>query len=170
MVHPQRVYIIGFMGSGKSTAGKKLAAMKGWDFIDLDNKIQEETSSTIEQIFSEKGEQFFRDIESEKLTGLKTDKNTVISVGGGTPCFKDNMDFMLRTGIVIYLRMTPAQLKSRLDGASSTRPLIRNLKDVDLLDFISSKLKEREEYYMRASLIIDGLDLNIRNLSNLLDT
>ncbi len=104
------LYIIGFMGSGKSTAGKKIASHIGWSFIDLDKKIEEHTGKTIPEIFSQDGENYFREIETKLLRNLKTGSDTVISTGGGTPCHSDNMNFMLKTGLTLYLKLTPAEL------------------------------------------------------------
>src|SRR5664279_2631025 len=93
------VYIIGFMGSGKSTAGKKLASLLGWSFIDFDKRIEEHTGKPISEIFSQHGENYFRNLETEILKNLKAETDTVISTGGGTPCYGDNMDYMLETGL-----------------------------------------------------------------------
>lgn len=160
------VYIIGFMGSGKSTAGRKLATSLGWAFIDLDRKIEERAGKTIPQIFSQNGEDHFRKIESETLHELDSESNTIVSTGGGTPCHGRNMDFMLETGLTIYLKMTPEQLASRLLESSGERPLIKNIPDDKLKDFIEDKLSVREKWYLRAKIIIDGMNLNINNLDS----
>ena len=116
MVKSQKIYIIGFMGSGKSTAGKKLASLMGWTFVDLDKKIEEFAGKSIPEIFAQDGETSFREIEAKILRSLNSLKNTVISTGGGTPCYSDNMEYMLDTGLTLYLKLTPGQLKSRLSG------------------------------------------------------
>lgn len=164
-----RIYIIGFMGSGKSTAGEKLASIIGWQFIDLDTQIELKAGQSIDNIFSSSGEDHFREIEEETLLNLKIRDNTVISTGGGTPCYGSNMEFMLKTGLVLYLRMTPDQLKNRLEG-STDRPLIKNIDKNLLLKYISDKVSEREKYYLQASIIADGDDLDIKSLSNLIIT
>jgi shikimate kinase len=165
MAAGRRVYIIGFMGSGKSTTGKRLAATLGWQFIDLDKEIELNAGKAIKEIFSTSGEDHFRELETETLTSLKIEKDTVISAGGGTPCHRSNMDFMIRTGLVVYLKMTPGQLKSRLEGGATSRPLIKNISKTELLQYISAKLSEREEYYLKASIIVDGIDLDIKFIS-----
>jgi len=147
MLSSQKVYIIGFMGSGKTTTGKKLASLLGWSFIDLDKVIEEKTGKTIAELFSYSGEDYFRDVESEALKGLQSEMNSIISTGGGTPCYGDNMAFMLETGLTIYLKLTPAQLKSRLIESKTERPLIKNINSNDLLSFIENKLSFRETYY-----------------------
>jgi shikimate kinase len=151
-----KIFLIGFMGSGKSTAGKKLASHLRWSFIDLDKTIENMTGMKIRDIFSEKGEAFFRQTESEALQGMASESNAVISTGGGTPCFGNNMDFMLGTGLTVYLRMTPAMLKSRLADSSDYRPLLKDIDIEDLEEYIAGKLSEREKWYSRAEIIVDG--------------
>ena len=162
------VYLIGFMGSGKSTAGKKLASSLGWDFIDLDKKIEEAAGQRISMIFSEKGEDFFRMMESDVLKSLHSCNDTVVSAGGGTPCYGDNMDHMSETGVTVYLKMTPVQLRSRLAGSQQERPLIKGLDYEALLEFIKMRLSSREEWYSRAEFIIDGFDPDIKTLRKLI--
>ena len=124
-----KVYLIGFMGSGKTTTGLKLASLLGWEFKDLDKNIEENTGMTIPEIFSHHGEAYFREVESRILRSVEPVKNTVISTGGGTPCYSDNMDFMLNTGLTIYLKLNAGQLKSRLSDSNGERPLIKDLSE-----------------------------------------
>ncbi len=159
------VYIIGFMGSGKTTAGKKLASLLGWSFIDLDEEIVKETGKSIPDIFSGEGEEHFRNIESKVLKNLNPVNNTVISTGGGASCHNDNMEFMLNSGLTVYLKMTPSQLVSRLESSSDKRPLIKNMDKDSMLEYIEEKLIHREKWYGRAEISVDGFDLNIRALS-----
>jgi shikimate kinase len=167
MPNSRIVYIIGFMGSGKSTTGKKLASMLGWSFIDLDTRIEEHTGKKIPELFSIYGEEYFRKIESEVLRKLKSQNNTVISTGGGTPCHGDNMEFMLETGLTIYLKLTPAQLKSRLSESKGERPLLKDITDGNLQNFIEERLALREEVYSRAEIHIDGFDMDYASLHSL---
>lgn len=167
MVKGHIIYIIGFMGSGKTTAGKKLASYLGWSFIDLDMKIEEHTGKTIPEIFSDSGEEYFRNIESGLLKSLDYQSNTVISTGGGTPCYSDNMDYMLNTGLTLYLKLTPGQLKSRLSESKGERPLIKDLDVHKLQSFIEKKLADREKWYNRSDIISEGIDLDINLLSSL---
>ncbi len=157
-----KVYIVGFMGSGKTTTGIKLAGLLGWSFNDLDRGIETHTGMTIPEIFSKKGEEWFRKVESEVLRSPEFSHYTVISTGGGTPCWGDNMDYMLGTGLTMYLRLTPSQLRSRLAGSGGERPLIRDLGEQDLLNFITEKLAAREKWYNRADLTFDGFNTDLR--------
>jgi shikimate kinase len=158
------VYIIGFMGSGKTTVGKELAILLGWQFIDLDKKIEEHTGEKIPEIFSKHGEEFFRNAESGMLKSLILHKDTVISTGGGTPCQDGNMDLMTGTGLTIYLRLTPGQLKSRLSEATEERPLIKDVGEENLLPFIEKKLALREKWYNQAEITVDAFNLDIVSL------
>ena len=162
MLKGNKIYVIGFMGSGKTTTGLKLAGLLGWSFTDLDKSVENHTGMKIPEIFSQHGETYFREVESEVLKSLKSVTDTVISTGGGTPCYRDNMDYMLESGLTIYLKLTPGQLKSRLSASKGERPLIKNLNDEKLLSFIEEKLASREKWYNKAELTVDGFDTDIR--------
>ena len=151
------VYLIGFMGSGKSTFGKRMAARAEWQFADLDSIIENAEGRTVDQIFSASEEDYFRQIESQTLRSIPHDGNHVIACGGGTPCYKDNMEYMNNTGITVYLKHDAATLVHRLAKAKKVRPLLKNMSPGDLKKYIVAKLAEREEYYNKARIIIDGL-------------
>jgi shikimate kinase len=167
MQQATKIFLIGFMGSGKSTSGKKLASHLNWSFIDLDEKIENMTGMKIRDIFSEKGEAFFRKTESEALHDMVSETNAVISTGGGTPCFGDNMDFMLSNGLTVYLRMTPASLRNRLEDSSDHRPLLKDIGKERLQEYITAKLSEREKWYSSAEIIIDGFNTDFSVLYSL---
>ena len=156
--------MIGFMGSGKTTLGKKLASHLNWSFIDLDERIEQKAGMKISQIFASKGESYFRETESEVLKNLKTVTDTVISTGGGAPCFGENMDYMRRSGITVYLKMTPGQLKNRLLRSSKERPLLKNIPIDELEDYIEQKLSEREKCYSRAEIVFKRFEADISDL------
>jgi len=158
---PHIVYLLGFMGCGKTTVGKKLAASLKWNFIDLDRKIEEKTGLTVGELFTTKGEEHFREIEAATLRELTFDTNCVVAAGGGTPCFKDNMDFMLNNGYTICLKLTPAQLAARLKTVAGSRPLLRNIPESELPDFIEKKLAERSQWYEKSHLVTDGFSADI---------
>jgi shikimate kinase len=101
------IYIIGFMGSGKTTIGRELAFRLNWSFVDLDNKIEEFAGKTIPEIFSQNGEEYFREIESNILKSQSSANKTIISTGGGTPCHDENMKLMLSTGLTVILNLHP---------------------------------------------------------------
>ena len=129
-VHSHSIFLIGMMGSGKSTTGEQLAKLLGWPFIDLDLRIEDQQRCSIAQIFSEKGEKGFRLLEREALQSvLALASPAVIACGGGTPCFFDNMENMKNSGWVVYLQTPVEVLKKRLVSGDPERPL---LSDRDL--------------------------------------
>jgi shikimate kinase len=150
-----KIYLIGFMGSGKSYVGTRLAAELSFDFLDLDAIIETAENQTIATIFEEKGEDYFRSIESFYLKNIKHNKNIVISTGGGTPCFFDNMDWMNDHGTTIFLNPTVDILYQRLQSETTKRPLLGDNSEETLRLFISQKLENRLKYYEKAQHIIN---------------
>jgi len=150
------IFLIGFMGSGKSTLGKRLAKKMSWEFTDMDNVLEEQEGMTVAQIFEEKGEAYFREAESFLLQSLDSSINRVVATGGGTPCHKNNMEVMNEKGVTVYLRMHECSLACRLEKARAVRPLIENLEASQLREFIRLKLDEREPFYNQAHCIIKG--------------
>jgi shikimate kinase len=157
-------FLIGFMGSGKTTIGKKLAAKLGVGFIDLDAAIEEIEGMYIRDIIETKGESYFRKVESDTLRRLDlVDK--VISTGGGTPCFFDNMIWMKSKGRVVYIELDEAALFSRLKTTNlEHRPLLKGLDDEGLKQFIHNKLTERKAYYEQADLRFNPIRESIVDL------
>ncbi len=163
-----RVYLIGFMGSGKSTMGRWLADALGWSFLDLDHFIEHKYHKTISQIFEDKGEDGFREIEANCLREVSDFDRVIIGAGGGTPCYYDNMDVMNATGLTIYLKLEPAVLNERLTGSKSQRPLVANKNGEELLNFISDKLNEREAHYLKAKVVADGTVWQVEDFVNVI--
>jgi len=160
----KRIFLIGYMGSGKTAMGRILANHLGLDFIDLDAYIENKYKLTIARIFEQKGETEFREIESKCLHEVGEFENIVIGTGGGTPCFFDNMEFMNRNGDTIYLRLTAEHLAARLSTTKAgVRPILQNKSEDELLQFIKDNLKHREFYYLQAKHIIEGNDKEIEN-------
>jgi shikimate kinase len=162
-----RIFLIGFMGSGKTTVGKRIALRLNYSFIDMDRVIENEAGMPINRIFDEKGEDEFRRIEHELVLKISKMKKVVVSTGGGVPCFFDNMEIINNNGISIYLKMTPEDLLKRLKGSKYERPLIRDLSTAELADYITEKLREREPYYLRSKHVVDGTELNIPGIIDL---
>ena len=163
-----RVFLIGFMGSGKTTLGKQLANKMGYRFIDQDQYIENKTGMTVADFFSTHGELEFRRMENEVLKDLVLLDNVVIATGGGAPCFFNNMEIMNQHGVSIYIKLKPEVLQSRLKQAQEERPLLRGKSEKELLDFIKSKLSEREGYYNKATHVIESMDLKSEDLYQLL--
>lgn len=164
------VYLLGFMGSGKSTFGKRLASGAGWEFIDLDSLIEDAEGKSVEEIFTLSGEDYFRDVEAAMLRKIPLDHDMVIACGGGTPCHRDNMEYMNGSGLTVYIRLDPRSLVHRLVHAKKTRPLLKDMNDKELEEYITATLAEREEYYNKARIIIDGLRADPGKLMEIIST
>ncbi len=156
------------MGSGKSTVGKGLARRLGYSFVDMDARIEGEHGLSINEIFEKLGEKAFREMENNLLKEMVSLKDAVISTGGGLPCTGNNMDLINRKGVSIYLQLDPAALLNRLSRGKSRRPLIRHLSREELETFIYEKLKEREPVYLKAHHVVNGLDVNLEKLAEIL--
>jgi len=150
-----RIFLIGYMGSGKSTIGKLLAAKLNYSFVDMDAYIEEKQFKSVSQIFAEKGENEFRLLEQKCLHEVAEFEDVIISTGGGAPCFFDNMEYMKLRGLTVYLNLTANELKDRLESSKANkRPLLANRKGDELLKFISEGLSKREPFYLQAEVYI----------------
>ena len=156
-----RIYLIGYMGCGKSTLGRKLSEHLGLQFVDMDHYIEERNCKTIPQIFSEEGEAEFRKKERKALEELSEFTDIVIATGGGTPCFFDNIDLMNKTGKTIYLNIDPKILADRLLKSKTERPLIKGKSRDELVAFIDDTLKKRNEFYLQAAYQITEPDVDL---------
>lgn len=145
-----RIFLTGYMGSGKTTLGRALAADLNVQFIDLDHYIEQRYRKTIAQLFAEKGEEGFREIERRMLHEAGEFEDVIISTGGGTPCFFDNIEFMNAQGTTIYLDVPVERLFIRLCIARSKRPLIKDKSDEELRAFIIEQLEKRAPHYSKA--------------------
>jgi shikimate kinase len=152
-----RIYLTGFMTSGKSTLGRILANVIGWKFYDLDKELERDEGIKVTEIFETKGEPYFRKIETEKLKELSRVKRVIISLGGGTIANEENADLITAKGKLIYLKVEPEIIYTRIKKKTD-RPLFKefvlaeNCKE-DFLKKISTMLKEREKYYLKADII-----------------
>lgn len=154
-----RVYLIGYMGAGKTTLGKAFALSLGLSFIDLDWYIEERFHKTVQQLFAERSEEGFRELERRMLHEVSEFEDVVISTGGGTPCFFDNMEYMNKQGTTVFLRVDPKVLFRRLRVAKQQRPLLAQKSDEELMDFINAALEKRMPYYSKAKHIFGGEEL-----------
>jgi shikimate kinase len=172
----KRIILIGYMGSGKTTVGKALAKEIGLPFYDLDWYIENRMRRKVSQIFADRGEEGFRQIERNMLHEVAEFEDVVISCGGGTPCFFDNVDYMNQQGQVVYLRCEPEVLKGNLLMGKGDRPLLKGKSPEELIDFIRQQLQWREPYYSKARYTLDvslmdnyeKIKITIDNLKQLL--
>jgi len=163
-----RIFLIGFMGSGKSTLGAQLARSLDYQFIDMDQLIEDTAELTIPEIFNEHGEEVFRKWEHDILLELCRREKLVISTGGGAPCHSGMMDLMNANGYTIYLKLSPNALQDRLMRSKAERPLIKGKSEAELLEFITILLEKREKFYEQATHVVDGINLRSEELAALL--
>lgn len=159
------IFLIGFMGSGKTTLGRALANRLSLRFVDLDQEIEERMKMPISEIFEKHGESYFRKVEAETLRHLEHPVKSVIATGGGAPCHGSNMQWIKENGSSIYLQMSPNALLSRLNqNEQATRPLLKDKTREDLLAFISHRLSERAPFYEQADFTVNGLTIKVDEL------
>lgn len=156
----KRVFLVGYMGAGKTTLGKMLSRSLHLEFIDLDHYIENRFRKTVRAIFEEKGEDGFRLIEKNMLHEVGEFDNVLVATGGGTPCFFDNMEYMNRQGVAVYLKTSPEVLHRRLKMAKGKRPLLKDKNDDELMTFICENLSRRSPMYEKAGLIFDASRLD----------
>lgn len=166
-------FLIGYMGCGKSTAARLIARRFGMKLIDLDRYIEQSEACSITEIFERDSHDGFREIEARCLRQIVADysdnvsacnhselQDVVVATGGGTPCFHDNMSLMIEVGYTIYLSSSPSRLANRLAKAKTGRPLLENLDNSQLLDFITSELEWREPFYQKSAITVHNVERN----------
>lgn len=157
-----RVFLCGYMGSGKTTLGKSLASTMNLTFIDLDNFIESRQHKTVKEIFAEVGESGFRDIERKSLIEVSEYEDVIISLGGGTPCFFDNMDIVNAAGVSVYLKPSEEVLLARLIKGKHKRPLLADKSDDEILGVIREQLAWREPYYLKSKITFEASHLECK--------
>jgi len=162
-----RIYLIGFMASGKTTIGQELAQTLKYEFVDLDNYIEQKYQKSIKQIFEQQGEDHFRIIENEALREVSSvEGNIVIAAGGGTSCFYNSIDYMNKTGVTVYIKLEVAELVARLIESKTDRPLLWGKTEQELNDYILRMLDERKKYYEKAKITINASNVEITDIAN----
>ncbi len=151
-----KIYLVGYMGCGKSTIGRKVADLLGFTFVDLDKYIEERYFKTVPAIFAEEGEERFREKERIALMEVSQFEDIIIGTGGGAPCFFDNMEIMNKSGITIYIAPDTEVLATRLIKSKTVRPLIIGKSRDELISFINNALLKRAPFYEKARIIIRG--------------
>ena len=148
----KRIFLIGYMGAGKTTLGKALARRMNLSYIDTDHYIENRYRKKISEIFSSEGEERFRNIENRILLEISEFEDIVISTGGGLPCFNNNMEIMNGLGTTVYLETSEKELAARLGVSKTVRPVLKNRSGDGLIDFIKENLDERRYYYEQAKI------------------
>lgn len=152
----ERIYLVGYMACGKTTFGKALAERLGWKFIDTDSEIEVAEGMSVARLIESRGIDFFRRRETEELRSTAGISKAVVACGGGTPCQPGNMEFMNASGLTVWLKASPERTAVRVRAAGPTRPLLNNIPDEELSDFISRHIEERRPYYSKAHITFDS--------------
>lgn len=151
----QLIFLVGFMGSGKTTLGRQLAEVLNIPFMDTDQNIEQRFGATVSQLFAEKGEEFFRKEELKLVEELNSKTNMVIATGGGLPCYSNIMQRLNELGLTIYLKTSEETLFERLMLEMEDRPLLEGMGEFELKMFIQDKMREREPIYSQAEIILE---------------
>ncbi len=148
-----KIFLIGFMGAGKSSLGKKLAARLGLSFLDTDSFLESKQGRTITEIFEQEGEGYFRKLEAEYLRELADIERVVVATGGGLPCYQQNMDWMNEQGVTIYLEVPEDVLVNRVLTDNNKRPLLQGKSADQLSEYVKGTLAKRNKYYYQAQFV-----------------
>jgi len=169
-INNNRIYLVGYMGSGKTTIGRKLAKKLDFQFVDVDHFIENRQRKTVSEIFSEKGEDAFRLMEHKALEEISLFENVIVSTGGGAPCFYNNMELMNKSGLTIFLKTSPEELTKRLSITKNKRPLLKGKTPEEIQTFVAGSLEKRNYYYHQARMIFDtGQMLAKPTVNNIVD-
>ena len=169
----KRIFLIGFMGAGKTSVGVCLSKNMGLTFVDLDHYIESRYLKSVQQLFIEKGEAGFREIEQKMLREVATFEDVIISTGGGTPCFFDNMEYMKAHGTTVYLKVSVPELTNRLELCKGTRPLLKDKNKEELMNYIRETLLKRKNNYEQADVVFEAeameTDTDVLSIANALE-
>ena len=149
------IFLVGFMGAGKTTLAKKMASKLGYQWIDTDQEIEKKEGVKVSEIFEVMGEAYFRALEKQLIDGLIPSEKMIVATGGGLPCFNNLMETLNQLGTTIYLERTPKELFQRVKQATNSRPLIAHKSDEELLEYIESTMEKRREIYLQSNIIAD---------------
>ena len=151
-----RIFLVGFMGAGKSVVGRRLAKSLNLSFYDLDEEIESHYKMSVSAIFQKYDEACFRKLETSVLESFSSKDNFVLSCGGGTPCFGENMAFMKSIGTTIYIKLSTDELVGRISSSYHKRPLTEGKSDEELASYVDAMLKKREPFYSKAKITVDA--------------
>ncbi|MDM8159085.1 shikimate kinase [Labilibaculum sp. K2S] len=164
-----KIFLIGYMGCGKSRWGKIIAAHYGVRFVDLDTLIEERENLTIPKIFEKFGESGFRQREHDALKSISNTENIIVATGGGAPCFNNNMEEMNRLGVTLFIECSPSLLRERITNSDTERPLVKNFSQDELLDYIKRHLKIRMPFYEKSQYKMVSGNLELGDFTTILD-
>ena len=160
-----RIYLVGYMGAGKTTAARRLAQRLGWDVADTDALFEEKYKISVCDFFNKYDEALYRKLEAEVLKATESLENTVISTGGGTACYFDNMDWMNQHGLTVFLRISPQAAVDRVLHSRHKRPLAIGKSEDELTEFVSKHYTSRMPFYEKAQIMVKSEDLDMDSLT-----
>ena len=163
-----RIYIVGYMGAGKTTAAKRIANRLGWEVADTDAMFEEKYRISIHDFFQKYDENLFRKLESEVLKRTENLDNTVISTGGGLACFFDNMDWMNQHGLTVFMRISPEAAADRILNSKRKRPLTENKTKEELAEYIRQHYASRLPFYEQAQITVKSEDFDLDGFMELI--
>lgn len=163
-----RIYIVGYMGAGKTTAAKRIANRLGWEVADTDAMFEEKYRISIHDFFQKYDEQLFRRLESEVLKSTENLENTVISTGGGLACFFDNMEWMNQHGLTLFMRISPEAAAERILNSKRKRPLTENKTKEELTEYIRQHYASRLPFYEQAQITVKSEDFDLDGFMELI--
>ncbi len=156
-----RIYIVGYMGAGKTTAARRLAQRMGWEVVDTDALFEEKYKISVNDFFNKYDEPLYRKLESEVLKATESLDHVVVSTGGGTACFFDNMDWMNQHGLTVFLRISPQAAVDRVIHSRHKRPLVEGKSEEELTEFVNQHYASRLPFYEQARIIVKSEDLDL---------
>lgn len=159
-----KVYLIGYMCCGKSTLGKKLAKRLNYNFLDLDQLFEETYKISIPNFFEKYGEKAFRSLEQEILYSTANIYDAVIATGGGTPCFGDNMAWINKNGLSVYLKQKDCFIIDRLKKTKKQRPLVKNIPENEIAAYVCNAIQQREVYYNESNIILNDTEIDLSSI------
>ena len=162
-----KIFLVGYMASGKTTVAKKLAKKLGLEFVDLDKEIVRAAEMNIPEIFKVRGEMAFRKMEQKQLRKWMAKDGFVMACGGGTPCFYESMDEMKAAGTTVYLQMTPKAVVDRVQSAKEERPILKGLSNEKMLEKVTGQIEKRERFYSKAEWTVNGVNLDLDELAGM---
>lgn len=163
------IFLVGYMGCGKSTLGRQMAREMGYEFLDTDELVEKAAGAEVSEIFARKGEAAFRAMERKAVESLKGKKNAVVSTGGGLPCFGDNMALLNELGFTVFLDVPIDTLVSRISKTGSKRPLVAQKSERELEAFVKESLSVREPFYKQATMTVSGRSVRASDIVQLIN-
>lgn len=170
MMKMNRIYIVGYMGAGKTTAAKRLARRLGWDVADTDALFEEKYRISVDDFFQKYDEPLYRKLESEILKSTGDSDHIVISTGGGTACYFDNMEWMNQHGLTVFMQISPKAAVDRVLHSRHKRPLARGKSEEELLKFVSRHYASRMPFYAQAKITVKSEDFDLDALMQRIET